>query len=264
MKQAIIYFAGLMGMKFVVWIIFALCPWLGRVGDWLLAWTEGDKRLQVFFVMFVRSPIPPTLANNPANALHQFFPLVMNALQYYIIDSYIKKKVDPRSNIPASASAPGRLSSPNPHRRSFDSAGDVFNSSSEEESSRSLLRPSSPRLRSADKKLVPPPVLEEYNPDTDGSTLQDGVGTPRSSSPSGSSYAALRSGRRAPRKKSNNVPESSKSRNSSMMLLPGSRGPSTPGYGEEESMSTRFGGRGSDDDDTTLVGKEDDLERGAR
>lgn len=188
----------------------------------------------------------------------------MNALQYYIIDSYIKKKTDIRGSIPASAPAPGRLSSPNPHRRSFDSAGDVFNSSSEEESSRSLLRPSSsPRLRSADKKLVPPPVLEEYNPDTDGSTLQDGVGTPRSSSPSGSSYAALRSGRRAPRKKSNNVPESSKSRNSSMMLLPGSRGPSTPGYGEEESMSTRFGGRGSDDD-TTLVGKEDDLERGAR
>lgn len=58
MKQAVIYFAGLMGMKFIVWIIFALCPWLGRVGDWLLAWTEGDKRLQVFFVMFVRFPTP--------------------------------------------------------------------------------------------------------------------------------------------------------------------------------------------------------------
>lgn len=255
-----------MGMKFVVWIIFALCPWLGRVGDWLLAWTEGDKRLQVFFVMFVRSSPAPILARGPANAPKQFFPLVMNALQYYIIDSYIKKKVDPRSgSISESAAAPGRLSSSNSHRRSFDSAGDVFNSSDEEgHSSRSLLRPSSsPRLRSADKKLVPPPVLEEYNPDTDGSTLQDGVGTPRSSSPSGSSYAALRSGRRALRKKSNNVPESSRSRNSSMMLLPGSRGPSTPGYGEEESMSAQFEGRGSDDD-TTLVGREDDLERGAR
>lgn len=68
MKQAIIYFAGLMGMKFVVWIIFALCPWLGRVGDWLLAWTEGDKRLQVFFVMFVCSPSPSTLTHSPANA----------------------------------------------------------------------------------------------------------------------------------------------------------------------------------------------------
>lgn len=44
---------GLMGMKLVVWLIFALCPWLGRLGDWMLAWTEGDKRLQVFFVMFV-------------------------------------------------------------------------------------------------------------------------------------------------------------------------------------------------------------------
>lgn len=187
----------------------------------------------------------------------------MNAVQYYIIDSYIKKKVDPRGGI--LESAPGRLSSPNSHRRSFDSAGDVFGSSEEEEpSSRSLLRPSSsPRLRGADKKLVPPPVLEEYNPDTDGSTLQDGIGTPRSTSPSSSSYTALRSGRRALRKKSN-VPESSRSRNSSMMLLPGSRGPSTPGYGEEESMSALFGGRGSDDDDTTLVDKEEDLERGIR
>ncbi|CCX34062.1 vacuolar membrane protein-domain-containing protein [Pyronema domesticum] len=70
-KQSVIYFTGLMMMKFIVFIMFVLFPWLGKVGDFLLAWTEGDRRLQIFFVMF-------------------FFPLVMNAFQYWVIDSYIK------------------------------------------------------------------------------------------------------------------------------------------------------------------------------
>lgn len=42
------------------------------MGDWALGWTEGNERLQIIFVMML-------------------FPLIMNALQYYIIDSYIKK-----------------------------------------------------------------------------------------------------------------------------------------------------------------------------
>ena len=71
LKQSFIYFLGLLGMKFCVFIIFQLCPWIVRIGDWALRWTEGDKRVQIFFVML-------------------FFPVVMNALQYYIIDSFIK------------------------------------------------------------------------------------------------------------------------------------------------------------------------------
>lgn len=63
-------------MKFCVFIIFQLCPWIIRVGDWALRWTEGDERLQVFFVML-------------------FFPVVMNALQYYIIDGFIKNQNSP-------------------------------------------------------------------------------------------------------------------------------------------------------------------------
>lgn len=58
-------------MKFCVFVIFQLCPWIVRVGDWALKWTEGNEMVQVFFVML-------------------FFPVVMNALQYYIIDSFIK------------------------------------------------------------------------------------------------------------------------------------------------------------------------------
>lgn len=73
LKQSVIYFCGLMGMKFVVLVIFMVFPWLPHVGDWALGWTEGNEKLQIFFVMML-------------------FPLIMNALQYYIIDSYIKKQ----------------------------------------------------------------------------------------------------------------------------------------------------------------------------
>lgn len=71
LKQCLIYFLGLLGMKFCVFVIFQLCPWLGRVGDWALRWTEGNEAVQIAFVMFI-------------------FPLIMNALQYYIIDTFIK------------------------------------------------------------------------------------------------------------------------------------------------------------------------------
>lgn len=76
LKQSFIYFIGLLGMKFCVFIIFQLCPWIIQVGDWALRWTEGNEKVQVFFVML-------------------FFPVIMNALQYYIIDSFIKNQKPP-------------------------------------------------------------------------------------------------------------------------------------------------------------------------
>ena len=70
-----------MGMKFCVLIIFLLAPWISRVGDWALKWTEGDEVLQVIFVMLV-------------------FPVIMNATQYYIIDSFIKNQKPEHELIP--------------------------------------------------------------------------------------------------------------------------------------------------------------------
>ncbi|KIN04593.1 hypothetical protein OIDMADRAFT_191760 [Oidiodendron maius Zn] len=81
LKQVIIYFMGLMGMKFCVLIIFLVAPWISRVGDWALRWTEGNEALQVVFVMLV-------------------FPVIMNATQYYIIDSFIKKQATEHELIP--------------------------------------------------------------------------------------------------------------------------------------------------------------------
>jgi hypothetical protein len=71
----VIYFLGLLAMKLVVLLIFILLPWISAVGDWALRWTEGDEKLQVGFVML-------------------FFPLVMNATQYYIIDGFIKGRME--------------------------------------------------------------------------------------------------------------------------------------------------------------------------
>ena len=73
LKQCLIYFLGLLGMKSCVYLIFQLCPWIVQIGNWALRWTEGNESVQIFFVML-------------------FFPLVMNAIQYYIIDSFIKDK----------------------------------------------------------------------------------------------------------------------------------------------------------------------------
>lgn len=71
LKQSVIYFLGLIGMKLCVLALFALLPWIAWVGDWALRWTEGNTALQIAFVMFV-------------------FPLIMNALQYWIVDGFIK------------------------------------------------------------------------------------------------------------------------------------------------------------------------------
>lgn len=71
LKQSMIYFFGLIGMKLCVLAIFTFLPWIAWVGDWALRWTEGNTALQITFVMFI-------------------FPLIMNGMQYWIIDSFIK------------------------------------------------------------------------------------------------------------------------------------------------------------------------------
>ena len=59
-------------MKICVFFIIQLLPFIIKIGDWALQWTEGNTALQIAFVMLL-------------------FPLIMNAIQYYIIDSFIKK-----------------------------------------------------------------------------------------------------------------------------------------------------------------------------
>ena len=91
LKQSMIYFMGLLGMKICVFIIFELLPWIVQVGDWALRWTEGNEAIQIAFVMLI-------------------FPLIMNAMQYYIIDSFIKNKAPPQDDVtPAEVGEDGAL-----------------------------------------------------------------------------------------------------------------------------------------------------------
>ncbi|KAF7731722.1 hypothetical protein EC973_008894 [Apophysomyces ossiformis] len=71
--QLAIYIIGLIIMKVVVVAIFHLCPWLEGFGRWVLQWTMGNYKLQIVFVMLI-------------------FPLVMNVIQFWIVDTIVKHK----------------------------------------------------------------------------------------------------------------------------------------------------------------------------
>ncbi|KAI7875057.1 vacuolar membrane protein-domain-containing protein [Mucor mucedo] len=79
-KQLAVYIICLMLMKIIVVSLFHLCPWISDFGDWVLQWTVGNYRLQVVFVMLI-------------------FPLVMNIMQFWVIDTFIKHKHEDPSQI---------------------------------------------------------------------------------------------------------------------------------------------------------------------
>ncbi|GAB0136244.1 hypothetical protein EsDP_00004554 [Epichloe bromicola] len=142
LKQSLIYFCGLFGMKMCVLVIFLLVPWISKVGDWALGWTEGNEKLQIAFVMMI-------------------FPLIMNGLQYYIIDSFIKEREIEHEPLPSEDPDPHdgrprrarRLASHHEHADADDSDGDLDG-----------------RGRPARSKILAAAVHadEEYNPDVDG------------------------------------------------------------------------------------------------
>ncbi|KAJ3824111.1 vacuolar membrane protein-domain-containing protein [Lentinula raphanica] len=77
-RQAALYVVALTTMKFLVIGLLALFPGLFKIGAWLLSWTwtdEGDA-LQVIFVMGI-------------------FPIIMNILQFWLIDSIVKASSNP-------------------------------------------------------------------------------------------------------------------------------------------------------------------------
>ncbi|KAL4917461.1 vacuolar membrane protein-domain-containing protein [Aspergillus aurantiobrunneus] len=79
-KQSVVYFMGLLGMKICVFFLIQMVPLVVEVGDWALRWTEGNTAVQIIFVMLL-------------------FPVIMNAIQYYIIDIFIKKPLSPSHDV---------------------------------------------------------------------------------------------------------------------------------------------------------------------
>ncbi|KAI0974405.1 vacuolar membrane protein-domain-containing protein [Xylaria arbuscula] len=144
LKQSVIYFCGLFGMKICVLLIFLILPWISRVGDWALKWTEGNERLQIVFVMML-------------------FPLIMNALQYYIIDGFIKLKETGHERIPQE-----EADDSDPFDDSFGDDSDDESTSNESTDSVRMSRSESFKdtLRKGGKN-----AHEEYDPDLDGQTV---------------------------------------------------------------------------------------------
>ena len=164
LKQVIIYFMGLMGMKFCVLIIFIVAPWISRVGDWALRWTEGNEALQVVFVMLV-------------------FPVIMNATQYYIIDSFIKKQTTEHELIPDDDDDDDRSDDESP-RGSLD---DLYSEEEEDDpelwAKRKAGHPMAvnERMGSGSENQSPPKAADtEYDHQFDGETSPTVIGSANS------------------------------------------------------------------------------------
>ncbi|KAH8180001.1 STIMATE family protein [Sarocladium implicatum] len=154
LKQSIIYFLGLFGMKICVLILFLLMPWISRIGDWALGWTEGNEKLQIAFVMMI-------------------FPLIMNAMQYYIIDSFIKL------NEKGSDQQHERLPSEDPDERGDRGASQDLEGvlgDSDDDSDGDEVK----RIQAKRQPLKP--GEEEYDPEVDGEARTE-VGSGSSSRP---------------------------------------------------------------------------------
>ena len=158
LKQSVLYFCGLFGMKVCVLVMFLVLPWISRVGDWALRWTEGNERLQIVFVMML-------------------FPLIMNALQYYIIDSFIKLSEGSSSSSAGTPTGHQRLPTDDSSRDPFDDAladssdddsGDYDGAgSASDESSESMRLSKAKYFRNPSKRLSAD-SRQEYDPARDG------------------------------------------------------------------------------------------------
>ena len=139
-------------MKICVFIIFQLCPWIIRVGDWALRWTEGNQTLQIFFVML-------------------FFPVVMNALQYYIIDAFIKNQ-KPTSHEPIPSDDVGDGDTDN-SQDDFEAVADG------EEEAALIKKENDARVKEKEERearsKADPKKLDEYDPAFDGASSSSGV-----------------------------------------------------------------------------------------
>ena len=74
-RQTVAFICCLLVMKIIIIFIFRLCPFLFDIGEFLLGWTLYNAKLQVVFVMLI-------------------FPLVMNIIQFWLVDQVIMKKLE--------------------------------------------------------------------------------------------------------------------------------------------------------------------------
>ncbi|KAG8218988.1 vacuolar membrane protein-domain-containing protein, partial [Butyriboletus roseoflavus] len=70
-RQTAVYVFSITTMKLLVVALFAVWPGISSIGDWLLSWIGDEESVQVIFVMGI-------------------FPIFMNIVQFWVIDSIVK------------------------------------------------------------------------------------------------------------------------------------------------------------------------------
>lgn len=193
----------------------------------------------------------------------------MNGIQYWIIDSYIKAKKP--------ADITGVISPTARQRCGFDDSEEIFSGEDDTDivyrendaDTRNLLPTIKPNRSWANRKNSLSSANSEYDSELDGDSTSTKLPVDSERS---STYDAVRSGIKPAGKRERLAMGGSTTDSlSSIMLLPGSRGPSTPGYaddaesrrltlGSARSVGGRSGrsGRSLGDDDSTLVGREEE------
>ncbi|KAF9464798.1 vacuolar membrane protein-domain-containing protein [Collybia nuda] len=157
-RQAALYVLSLTTMKLLVIALLSLFPWLFKAGEWLLSWTwtgDGDS-LQVIFTMGI-------------------FPITMNILQFWLIDSIVK------ASNSASVTLEAEVSGLYPDREPLFNASDDDDDQNmgyrprDMENPRARSRSQSPR-RSNDKPYTSTslPTSEEYK--SSGTSTSDQQG----------------------------------------------------------------------------------------
>ncbi|KAG9317801.1 vacuolar membrane protein-domain-containing protein [Chiua virens] len=99
-RQTAVYVFSITTMKLLVVALFAVWPRISSMGDWLLSWANGES-IQVIFVMGI-------------------FPIFMNILQFWVIDSIVKAS----TTAPATYSVSPRNSDCPDHEPLFNSRDD--------------------------------------------------------------------------------------------------------------------------------------------
>ncbi|KAA1473361.1 hypothetical protein DENSPDRAFT_779796, partial [Dentipellis sp. KUC8613] len=99
LRQAAVYVFALTSMKLLVIAFFALWPGIFELGGWLLSFLGTNDTAQVIFVMGL-------------------FPILMNVLQFWLIDSIVKASSEPGA-LALGADSP---------RASYDEHAPIFHS----------------------------------------------------------------------------------------------------------------------------------------
>lgn len=102
-RQAAVYVFSLTTMKLLVVALFAFWPGVSTIGDWLLGWTTLWDGESVQVILYVH---PSCLVGNALRKISSVmgvFPMIMNIVQFWLIDSIVKASTNSIAVLSASS-----------------------------------------------------------------------------------------------------------------------------------------------------------------